>query len=349
MKPKTPAQRAREYGSGYMTVNEIRAREKLPEIPGDDGNALVHFYPEDGPPPLPLAREAVAATWTNEIPARARELGVVDGLRRHRSITLTDVRVSPRDGNKPRVFEGYAALFDVRAEIYDGWFEELAPGCFDSALARPDDVRFLINHDSNPTMVLGRSKSGTLELSIDEKGLKVRCELPQNENVNALASAMDRGDVDQMSFGFVPLDYRWTEFPDGSLLCRILDLELWDVSVVTFPAYSETSASLRAVPSHLTLPSERMTHSAGHDVLDEEQSIAWVLERAIELRAGAVLSSENRKLVENAVEALQALLEKASGTAENSARDADTGSLDALQALIELNEQRGVQLESERR
>jgi HK97 family phage prohead protease len=149
------------------------------------------------------------------------------------------------DRGDVRTFTGYASVWNSLSVDLGGFREIVRDSAFDSSLTNENDVRFLINHDSN--QVLGRTRSGTCTLSKDEKGLRVDCPLPDTSFARDLAVSMDRGDIDQMSFGFRAQEDAWND-RDASSGLPIRDLvqaDLFDVSVVTFPAYPETSAECR--------------------------------------------------------------------------------------------------------
>lgn len=140
--------------------------------------------------------------------------------------------------------EGYAALIETPYQVED-WLGEytevIRAGAFKRTLDHGADVRLLINHEGIP---LARTKSGTLGLEEDDIGLLSRADLdPASPTVASLKSAMDRGDADQMSFMFRVLRQEWS--PDFSQR-DILEVQLFDVSVVTFPANDGTSVSLRS-------------------------------------------------------------------------------------------------------
>jgi HK97 family phage prohead protease len=138
---------------------------------------------------------------------------------------------------------GYAAVFNEEANI-GGWFREvIAPGAFRKAIGR-DDVVFVINHDGLP---LARTRSGTLRLTEDDHGLKMETELdPEDPDVKSIVPKMKRGDLDKMSFAFVPTVQEWDESGDIPLR-TIREVELYDVSIVTTPAYGGTDIGLRAL------------------------------------------------------------------------------------------------------
>jgi len=127
-----------------------------------------------------------------------------------------------------------------------GMFREvIEPGFFDPVMN--NDVRALWNHDNN--YVLGRTKSGTLKLSVDNTGLRYEITPPDTQYARDLMQSIQRGDVDSSSFQFMVNEDSWEDKPqDGGLPIRHLRqcAELIDVSPVTFPAYPQTSASVRS-------------------------------------------------------------------------------------------------------
>jgi len=140
--------------------------------------------------------------------------------------------------------EGYAAVFDQETEIGPWFRERIARGAFVDAIGR-DDVVFLINHDGLP---LARTRSETLELREDAKGLWMRSELDAGDpDVQRIAGKMRRGDLDRMSFAFWPEAERWEDL-DEDMPLRIIDrARLHDVSIVTTPAYEGTEIGLRSL------------------------------------------------------------------------------------------------------
>ncbi len=138
--------------------------------------------------------------------------------------------------------EGYFSVFNSPYHIMEGVREKIAPGAFSETLG--EDIRALTNHDT--TLVLGRNKSGTLELREDSNGLwgSVRINRDDQDAMN-LYRRVQRGDVDQCSFGFFVESERRDVLPDGSVEYIIEKVRLLEVSVVTFPAYEETSVNAR--------------------------------------------------------------------------------------------------------
>ncbi|MCC5855126.1 MAG: HK97 family phage prohead protease [Idiomarina sp.] len=145
---------------------------------------------------------------------------------------------------------GQASVFNVRSENLGGFREVIMPGAFDDVLA--DDVRCLLNHDGN--FILGRTKSGTLRLSVDEEALNYEADAPDTQTIKDLVIApLKRGDIDQSSFAFrVARDGdKWDEDEDGVLVRTVHRIsKLFDVSPVTFPAYPDTKVSARSLEAY---------------------------------------------------------------------------------------------------
>jgi HK97 family phage prohead protease len=137
---------------------------------------------------------------------------------------------------------GYAATWDREATGLS-FREVIKPGAFKRSLERGDDVFLLVNHDTDQ-LPLARRSAGTLTLTEDETGLLIDAELdPKNPRAAELGSALERGDVDKMSFAFTVAEGGSTRTKDG--LRELSDLNLFEVSVVTWPAYADTTVGLR--------------------------------------------------------------------------------------------------------
>lgn len=146
------------------------------------------------------------------------------------------------EGNELKI-EGYFAVFNSIYQIFDDLSESVAPGAFDDTLG--DDIRALINHDSS--LVLGRNTAHTLELRQDEHGLWGSITInPNDQDAMNLYARVQRGDVDQCSFGFDILLEDYDVRDDGSVHWTIKKVRLYEVSVCTFPAYEETNVKARS-------------------------------------------------------------------------------------------------------
>lgn len=149
------------------------------------------------------------------------------------------------EGEESRKVVGYAAVFNSDSEEMWGFKERIAPGAFDDAIS-VSDVRALFNHD--PNMLLARTSSGTLTLSVDERGLRYEFEAPNTTAGNDLLEMLKRGDVSQSSFAFTVKDEKWDEVKDEMPIRTITKVKrLYDVSLVTYPAYPDTTAAKRSL------------------------------------------------------------------------------------------------------
>ena len=147
-----------------------------------------------------------------------------------------------RESEEGLFIEGYFSVFNSTYELWPGATESVAPGAFASTLG--GDIRALIDHETR--LVLGRNKSGTLELREDSHGLWGRVKInPNDQDAVNLYERVKRGDVDQCSFGFDIVKEDTEVRDDGSVHWTIREVKLYEVSVVTFPAYTETSVSAR--------------------------------------------------------------------------------------------------------
>jgi len=154
-----------------------------------------------------------------------------------------DAEVRAAGENK---IEGYAAVFARDSLPIMGFFtEEVQQGAFTETIAT-DDIRGLINHD--PQYVLGRNKAGTMRLFQDSKGLGYSIDLGAQSYARDLYESVKRGDVTQSSFGFRTLDDTWS-VKDGMDHRTLIKAKLFDVSPVTFPAYTQTEVVARQIDS----------------------------------------------------------------------------------------------------
>ncbi|QBI98648.1 capsid maturation protease [Mycobacterium phage Bobby] len=220
---------------------------------------------------------------------RVRPVDVTDHPE-HRAIPMDRMEVREDSDENTLVLEGYASTFE-QYEMYGGpsngygWIEQLDRRAFDKTLREKPDLHLLVNHAGTP---LARTKSGTLDLSVDDKGLKVVARLDKRDpDVQSLAVKMERGDMDEMSFAFRVKAQKWEatdEFPEDDQALRTItevSLHKGDVSVVNFGANPTTSVGLRSLPEAL-----RFLAEADEDELAEVRSDEDLVKRAIEKLGG---------------------------------------------------------------
>ena len=163
--------------------------------------------------------------------------------RKQRQVRCVAQQFQARDAGDDLHIEGYFAVFNSEYPLWEGASEIVAPGAFSSSIG--GDIRALINHDSS--LVLGRTKAGTLTLRQDERGLWGSIKI-NRDDVDAmnLYARVQRGDVDQCSFGFAIKSETFRDLGNGKYRWEIEEIDpLYEVSVCTFPAYEQTSVSAR--------------------------------------------------------------------------------------------------------
>ena len=163
--------------------------------------------------------------------------------RQQRQVRCVAQQFQTRSANDDLFIEGYFSVFNSEYPLWEGASEIVKPGAFTNSVS--GDVRALINHD--PSLVLGRTKAGTLTLRQDERGLWGSTRI-NRDDVDAmnLYARVQRGDVDQCSFGFDIKRETFVDLGGGKCRWEIEEVDpLYEVSVCTFPAYTETSVSAR--------------------------------------------------------------------------------------------------------
>jgi len=189
--------------------------------------------------------KVVAISQTIDMQKRNTILKEMDRQTENRSFTFSAVEQRNDDDKDTLLFTGYASVFNKGYGVRDQrgqYTETIKPGAFKKTLQEQDDVRFLVNHDGIP---LARTSSGTLELEEDDYGLFVKAELdPSNPTVAEIASAMKRGDLNEMSFAFAAIR---DDFDAREENREVTEARLFDVSVVTYPANPWAGAKLRGV------------------------------------------------------------------------------------------------------
>ena len=163
--------------------------------------------------------------------------------RQYRSMPVR-FEVRKAAGQNGPVIAGYFAVFDTEYEMLAGVSEKIARGAFASCLG--DDIRALIDHDTR--LVLGRTAAGTLTLREDDHGLygEIKINEADTDAMN-LYARVQRGDVSQCSFGFDIIAEDYEVSPDGQKCTwTVREVKLYEVSVVTFPAYEATAVEARS-------------------------------------------------------------------------------------------------------
>lgn len=186
----------------------------------------------------------------------------------YRAYTLPGLTVR-RDGDRA-IIAGYAAVFNQMSVMLWGFREEILKGAFVESIEK-NDIRGLWQHETD--QVLGRTKNGTLRLWEDEKGLSFELEPPDTTLGRDAVTTIERGDVDQMSFGFrsLPDGDEWRFGEDETLIRTLKRVDLLEISPVTWAAYPQTSVGVRSLPNFESLPDwvQRALIQAADDSADD--------------------------------------------------------------------------------
>lgn len=173
-----------------------------------------------------------------------------------RSGLIREVRVAKADDGSHTV-SGYAIVYNSPSVDLGGFVEYVAPGALSRTLTENPDVLCLRDH--KPELLLGRTTVGTLTLEDDHIGLRFTCSLPSTTAANDLAESLQRGDIDACSFMMTVVKDTWSQDSQGNITRTLLDIDLDEVSVVSFPAYPDTSAALRTAPAEIRTALEQRT------------------------------------------------------------------------------------------
>lgn len=156
--------------------------------------------------------------------------------------SATGLTVETRD-NSGDVITGYAAVYNSDSVDLGFFTEVIRPGAFSRAVRDNQDVRALLDH--NTGKIIGRTKAGNLTLQEDDQGLRVTLNPIDTEDGRTAVAWVRSGVVDGFSFGFETVADKWGT-KEGRAYRELLDVNLFEVSLVAFPAYPGTSASVRA-------------------------------------------------------------------------------------------------------
>ena len=151
---------------------------------------------------------------------------------------------------------GYGSIFNSRSENLGGFYEYISPTAISQETIDKSDVRALINHDAS--LILARSTSGTLDLSVDEKGLRYSFQIPETSYGKDLSINMKNGNLNQSSFAFTVGDDEWSTDDNGNDIRTITGIDrLYDISVVSYPAYSQAESDLVVAQRGLAMYKEK--------------------------------------------------------------------------------------------
>jgi HK97 family phage prohead protease len=212
--------------------------------------------------------------------ARAIALKIDGPKAQEPEVRTNSVEFEVRAEGDGMTFTGYASVFNSPSQDLGGFIEYVAPGAFKRSLQSRNEVKLLWNHDSGEP--LASLRGGTMQLVEDDRGLKVTATLPQTSRGKDVAELLRTKVIDSMSFGFNVIKDTWSR--DGQT--RTLDsVRLFEVSIVSFPAYEATTAQVRSQPT-----------------INPDQ----LADALLKLESGEELDEENATLITEVVNKLKA-------------------------------------------
>jgi HK97 family phage prohead protease len=212
--------------------------------------------------------------------ARAIALKIDGPKAQEPEVRTNSVEFEVRAEGDGMTFTGYASVFNSPSQDLGGFIEYVAPGAFKRSLQSRNEVKLLWNHDSGEP--LASLRGGTMQLVEDEQGLKVTAQLPNTTRGRDIAELLRTKVIDSMSFGFNVIKDTWSR--DGQT--RTLDsVRLFEVSIVSFPAYEATTAQVRSQPT-----------------INPDQ----LADALLKLESGEELDEENATLITEVVNKLKA-------------------------------------------
>jgi len=218
-----------------------------------------------------------------------------------------------REEGDGMTFVGYAAKFNSPSEDLGGFVETIEPGAFRKSLRSRNDVKLLVNHDTG--RVLASSRSGTMKLYEDEIGLRVEASLPNTTDGRDMAELLRRGDLNKMSFGFSVQKDSW----NNEMTQRTLkSVRLFETSIVSFPAYSQTEAMVRSLDKAATranvdadeLADAVLKLEEGADLTDSQAELIKTVVNSLSPTQATEETEEQTSLLELKRKQLDLLLKK---------------------------------------
>ena len=157
----------------------------------------------------------------------------------------TNIEERDVDGVSKEVVVGYGSVYNSRSNNLGGFYEYIEEGAFTPELIEKSDIRALINHDASLILARSRNGEGTLNLKADDKGLRYEFDLPDLTYAKDLAVNMANGNLNQSSFAFTVADDEWSTNDAGENIRTIKKIDrLFDISIVTYPAYNQAESDL---------------------------------------------------------------------------------------------------------
>ena len=249
---------------GIYSINEVRELEDKDKIKNGDKHYMsLNYIDKKSKLKMRNNKKQNQMKWRISLQMKKKKIQVKTRNKREvetmekrikeiRYIPTTDIHIRENPTNsESMIIQGYVVKFNERSHLlYDEWYERVAKGAFAKSLEE-NTIKALWNHNSD--IVLGSTKSRTLELVEDEIGLRFELELPNSSQARDIYESIKRGDVDGVSFGFYIRDNgdKWEYLKDEDVYERtLLDIDLIEISPTPFPAYPTSEVGKRSLQEH---------------------------------------------------------------------------------------------------
>ncbi len=178
---------------------------------------------------------------------------------------------SEQDGKKKKV-SGYGIVYNRETHLWDDLYEVVRPGAATKILAKNPDIRCALNHDD--MHIFGRTKSGTLVLEENKKGVKYTADPPDAQWARDAIASIERGDIDGSSFTFRVKEEKLTKRKNGTILREILEFErIGEMGPVVNPQYEETTAEARAKAEYESITADLRTQDNADEIAEIKRTL----------------------------------------------------------------------------
>jgi HK97 family phage prohead protease len=191
-----------------------------------------------------------------------------------RIIPAEELEIRAEQDGKIKRISGYGIVYNRETQLYDDLYEVIRPGAASEFLSTNPDVKCCLNH--NPERIFGRTKSGTVKLEENSKGVKYTAKPPDAQWARDAIASIERGDIDGSSFTFavLPQDEKVTKRSDGTYLREIFKLSrIGEMGPVTDPAYLDTTAEARAKEEYETLTASLRAQENADEIAEHQRAL----------------------------------------------------------------------------
>lgn len=189
-----------------------------------------------------------------------------------RIIPAEELEIRSEQEGKDKKVSGYGIVYNRETQLWDNLYEVIRPGAASKILAKNPDIRCAFNHDE--MHLFGRTKSGTLELEEDKKGVKYTATPPDAQWARDAIASIERGDIDGSSFTFCVEKEKLIKRKDGTVLREVLEISrIGEMGPVVNPAYVDTTAEARAKAEYESITADLRTQNEADEIAEIKRTL----------------------------------------------------------------------------